>query len=346
VQANPFGTANGKSVFSYVLTNNNGVEAKLTNYGATLISLKVPDRNGKFDDVVLGYDDLQGYLNTKAFIGASIGRYGNRIAGAKFVLNGKTCTLAKNDGDNSLHGGVKGFDKVVWDAADASSAAGQAVQFTYVSKDGEEGYPGNLTIKVTYTLTPANEVKIDYVVSTDADTVQNLTNHSYFNLAAKGDILSHELKLEADRFTPINGGLIPTGELRSVAGTPFDFRTSTVVGARIGQDEEQLKLGGGYDHNWVLNGELGKLHPAAEVFESTTGRVMKVSTTEPGIQFYSGNFLGGEPGKGGKPNAYRTGLCLETQHFPDSPNQASFPTTTLKAGQTYKTTTIYAFSTR
>ncbi|HYG97572.1 MAG TPA: aldose epimerase family protein [Terriglobales bacterium] len=344
MQPQSFGTADGKPVFYYVLKNKNGLEAKLTNYGATLISLSVPDRNGKFDDVVLGYDDVSGYEKGTSYIGATIGRYGNRIGKAKFTLNEQTYTLATNDGPNSLHGGTKGFNKVVWETSHVSA---NAIQFTYLSKDGEEGYPGNLTAKITYTLTDDNELRLDYEAATDQDTIQNLTHHSYFNLAAAdSDILAHELVLNANRFTPVDGGLIPTGELREVEGTPFDFRKQTAISARINQDDEQLKLGRGYDHNWVLNGELGKLQLAAQVYEPRSGRTMEVTTTEPGIQFYSGNFLNGEKGKGGKPMAYRTGFCLETQHFPDSPNHAEFPTTTLKAGQQYRTTTVFKFSTK
>lgn len=341
-----FGTATGKSASYYVLQNQNGIEAKLTNYGATLISLTVPDRNGKFDDIVLGYDDVIGYANGSSYLGATIGRYGNRIAKAKFTLNGQTYTLAANDGPNSLHGGIKAFHKVVWEAKDISTAEAPAIEFTYVSRDGDEGFPGTLTAKITYTLTPANELKLDYYVITDQDTIQNLTHHSYFNLAAAGDILGHELLLNADRFTPIDATLIPTGELRRVEGTPFDFREPTVMGARINQDDEQLQRGKGYDHNWVLNGDYGKLRLAAQVYEPRSGRTMEVTTTEPGIQFYSGNFLNGEKGKGGKPMNHRTGFCLETQHFPDSPNQPEFPSTILRAGHHYRTTTIYKFGTR
>ncbi len=344
VQAHPFGTADGKQVSYYTLKNKNGVEAKLTNYGATLISLKVPDRTGQFADVVLGYDDASGYEQGKSYFGATVGRYANRIAHGKFTLNGKTYTLAKNNGDNSLHGGNKGFNKVIWETKGVS---GNHIQFRYLSKDGEEGYPGNLTAKVTYTLTDANELKIDYDITTDADTVQNLTNHSYFNLAGDGDILGHELMLNADYFTSVNAELIPTGAFRSVEGTPFDFRKPIAIGARINEKDEQLVFGKGYDHNWVLNGKLTSTHKAARVYEPKTGRVMEVITTEPGIQFYSGNFLDGtEHGKGGKAYQHRTGFCLETQHFPDSPNQPTFPSTVLKAGKHYRSSTTYKFSTK
>lgn len=345
MQPQPFGVADGKSVSLYVLKNRNGLEARLANYGATLVSLMVPDRTGKFADVVLGYDDVNGYANGTAYLGASIGRYGNRIAKAKFSLNGKTYVLAKNDGENSLHGGVNAFHKVVWDAKDVSTKDTAALQFTYVSKDGEEGFPGNLTARVTYKLTSDNELRIEYDVTTDQDTVQNLTHHSYFNLNPAGaDILGHELLLNADRFTPVDENLIPTGELRNVDGTPFDFRAPMAIGTRINLSDEQLLRGKGYDHNWVLKGNRGVLHLAARVYEPVTGRIMEVSTTEPGIQFYSGNFLKGEAGKAGRRNAYRSGFCLETQHFPDSPNHPEFPSTTLKSGERYRTTTIYKFS--
>jgi len=345
MQPQAFGVADGKPVYLYVLKNRNGVEAKFTNYGATLVSLLVPDRTGKFADIVLGYDDVNGYANGTAYLGATIGRYGNRIAKARFSLNGKMYTLAKNDGENSLHGGLKGFNKVIWEANDVSSKDISALQFTYVSKDAEEGFPGNLTARVTYTLTSNNELRIDYDVTTDQDTVQNLTHHSYFNLNPAGaDILSHELMLNADHFTPVDETLIPTGELRKVEGTPFDFRTPVAVGARINTNDEQLLRGKGYDHNWVLNGSSGTLRVAARVYEPVTGRVMEVSTTEPGMQFYSGNFLKGETGKAGHKNAYRSAFCLETQHFPDSPNHPDFPSTTLKAGEHYRTTTVYKFS--
>jgi aldose 1-epimerase len=326
------------------------MEAAITNFGADLVSLKAPDRQGKLADVVLGYDQASGYENGKAYFGGTIGRYGNRIAKGKFTLNGTTYTLATNDGANHLHGGKRGFDKMIWEAKDVSGANGQALQLTYTSKDGEEGYPGNLKVQVTYTLTDNNELKIDYLATTDKDTVVNLTNHSYFNLTGdpKNDILKHELMLKASRFTPVDSGLIPTGELRAVKGTPFDFTTSTPIGARINNADEQLKLGKGYDHNFVLDRAEGEgLVKVGEVYEPTTGRVLEVQTTEPGIQFYSGNFLNGtEKGKGGLAYAHRTGFCLETQHFPDSPNQPKFPSTTLKPGQEYKTTTVYKFSAR
>ncbi len=348
MQTKNFGTTpDGKPVTLYTLRNKQGMEVSITNFGAAVVALKTPDRQGKFADVVLGYDDLAGYENDKSFFGATIGRYGNRIAHGKFTLNGKAFTLAKNDGENHLHGGVKGFNKVVWEAKDVSAADGPALQLDYTSKDGEEGYPGNLAVQVTYTLTNNNELRIDYRATTDKPTVVNLTNHSYFNLAGQGDILQHQLRLNAGKFTPVDATLIPTGELRSVTGTPFDFSTPTAIGARIGNDDEQLKFGKGYDHNFVLDGSLGTLRPAAQVYEPTTGRVMDVLTTEPGIQFYSGNFLDGKAhGKSGTMYQHRSAFCLETQHFPDSPNKSSFPTTVLNPGTQYQTTTIYRFSAR
>jgi aldose 1-epimerase len=351
MQQRAFGTSeDGQSITLYVLANKNGMEADIINYGGALVSLYVPDRAGRLADVVLGYDDLDGYVKDRAFLGVLVGRYANRIAHGKFTLNGNTYTVSKNDGENSLHGGVKGFSKRVWTAKDASGAGGAALELTYVSKDGEEGYPGTLNVKVVYTLTDQNELKIDYTATSDKDTVVNLTQHSYFNLAGQGngDILGHELLLSADRFTPIEQTLIPTGELRPVGGTPFDFTKATVIGARIEQDDQQLRFGHGYDHNWVLrhSGTQG-LSLAAEVYAVATGRVLQVLTTEPGIQFYSGNFLDGSiRGKEGKVYKHRYGFCLETQHFPDSPNHPSFPSTELKPGQQYRSTTVYKFSTR
>ena len=341
-------TAAGENVDLYTLRNGKGVEAKITNYGGILVSLKVPDRNGKFDDVVLGFNDLDSYLTKNdPYMGALIGRYGNRIAKGRFTLNGVEYKLAVNNGENHLHGGIKGFDKVVWTGHEMKTPAGPAVVLTYLSKDGEEGYPGNLNVKVVYTLTNNNELKIDYTATTDKDTVTNLTHHSYFNLAGEGngDILSHLVTISANRFVPTDAGSIPTGELKSVTGTPFDFLKPTAIGARINQDDEQLKFGNGYDHTWVVNGRGMRL--AATAYEATSGRVMQVWTTEPGVQFYTGNFLNGTlTGKSGKVYARRNGFCFETQHYPDSPNQPSFPTTTLKKGATYKSTTIYKFSSK
>ncbi len=341
-------TLDGKSVDIYTLTNSHGVEAKIINYGGIVTSLKVPDRNGKLDDVVLGFDKLDDYLKGRTYLGAIIGRYGNRIAKGRFRLHGVEYKLAVNNGENHLHGGIKGFDKVVWTARELKVLNGAALELTYLSKDGEEGYPGNLSVKVIYTLTNANELKVDYSATTDKDTVVNLTQHSYFNLAGQGngDILNHRLFINAARFTPTDAGSIPTGELRSVRGTQFDFTRPTAIGARINQDYDQLKLGKGYDHNFVLNGSMGTLRVAARVYEPTTGRVMEVWTTEPGIQLYTGNFLDGTlTGKGGKVYQQRFGFCLETQHYPDSPNKPSFPTAVVRKGARYHTTTIFKFST-
>ena len=347
MQKQSFGkTDDGQQTYLFTLTNKNGMEAAITNYGGTVVTLKVPDRNGKLDDVVLGYDKLEDYEAGKAYFGAIVGRYANRIAHAKFTLDGITYTLPKNDGDNHLHGV---FNKRVWNAKDVSSSAGQAVELSYLSKDGEDGFPGNLSVKVVYTLTDQNELKIDYSATTDKDTVLNLTNHCYFNLAGQGngDILQTQLMIRADRFTPVDATLIPTGELRSVKGTPFDFLTSTVIGARIDQDDQQLKLGHGYDHNWVLNNATaGSLFAAAQAYEPHSGRVLEVSTTEPGLQLYTGNFLDGIRGKGGKVYNRRYAFCLETQHFPDSPNHPQFPSTVLKPGQHFESTTVYKFSSK
>jgi len=327
----------------YTLRNSHGVETQITNYGGIVISLKVPDRQGKFDDVVLGFNKPEDYVKRNdPYLGAIIGRYGNRIAKGRFTLNGVEYKLAVNNGENHLHGGIKGFDKVVWTGRQIRTKDGPAVVLTYLSKDGEEGYPGNLRVRVVYTLTNKNELKIDYSATTDKATVINLTHHSYFNLSGEGngDILNHQLMIDADQFVPTDAGSIPTGELRKVTGTPFDFTTSTAIGARINQDDEQLKFGSGYDHTFVIKGRTGTLRHAATVYESVTGRKMEVWTTEPGMQFYTGNFLDG------KPHPRRSGFCLETQHYPDSPNQPSFPTTTLKKGATYKSTTIYRFTTQ
>ena len=345
----PFGTVDGQSVDLYTLRNVDGMEAKITNYGGILVSLKVPDKNHKFDDVVLGFNDLESYLKGTAYFGAIIGRYGNRIAKGRFTLNGVEYKLAVNNGENSLHGGLKGFDKVVWTGQEKKTSDGPAVVLTYLSKDGEEGYPGNLNVRVVYTLTNNNQLKIEYSATTDKDTVINLTHHSYFNLAGEGngDILSHVVAIDANRFLPTDAGSIPTGELRKVAGTPFDFLKPHSIGERINQDDEQLKLGNGYDHTWVINRRPMTLRFAAKAYEPTSGRVMLVYTTEPGVQFYTGNFLDGTlTGKSGKIYQRRSGFCFETQHYPDSPNHPAFPTTTLKKGATYRSTTIYSFGTR
>lgn len=340
-------TANGEAVELYTLTNANGLEARIMTYGGTVVSLRVPDRHGKLGDIVLGYDTLEGYLKNSPYFGSIIGRYGNRIGKGSFSLNGKQYRLPKNNGENTLHGGIKGFDKVVWKAKEVNSKNGVGLALTYLSQDGEEGFPGTLSVTVVYTLTNNNELKIQYSATTDQTTVVNLTHHSYFNLAVEGGILKHELMINAKTFTPVDSGLIPTGELRSVNGTPMDFNRSTVIGARIDQQDEQLTLGKGYDHNWALNSTTGRLALAARVYEPTSGRVMEVSTTEPGLQFYSGNFLDGSiTGKGGQVYKQRYGFCLETQHFPDSPNKPAFPSTLLKPGQRYKSTTIYKFLVR
>ncbi len=338
-------TPDGQNVDLYTLTNQNGMQVAITNFGGIVVRIQTVDRQGKTDDVVLGYDSLDGYVNDTAYFGAVIGRYGNRIALGKFTLDGAMYTLARNNGENSLHGGIKGFNKAVWQAREMAVEDGPSVELTYLSKDGEEGYPGNLSVKVLYTLTDRNELKIDYTATTDKKTVLNLTNHSYFNLNPAGsDVLQHLLMIQADKFTPVDAGLIPTGELRSVAGTPFDFRKPTAIGARIEQEDEQLKLGKGYDHNFVLNRKGKGMELAARVVEPTTGRVLEVLTDEPGLQFYTGNFLDGSVrGKGGKAYGRRSAFCLETQHFPDSPNHPKFPSTELKPGEKYQTTTIYRF---
>ena len=339
----PFGKADGKAVTLYTLKNSKGAEAQICNYGGIVTSLKVADKNGNFSDVVLGYDNLEGYIKATPYFGCLVGRYGNRIAGGKFNLNGKEYTLAQNNDKNSLHGGLEGFDKVVWDVAKVTD---NSLALRYVSMDGEEGFPGTLSVTAIYTLTEDNALRLDFSATTDKDTHCNLTHHSYFNFAGKGDILGHVVTINADKFTPVDANLIPTGELRAVKGTPLDFTLPTVVGARIGNDDEQLKLGKGYDHNWVLNQKsVGALTHAATVIEPTSGRVMDVWTTEPGMQFYTGNFLDNTiTGKGGWTYAFRNGFCMEPQHYPDSPNQASFPTTVLKPGQIYKNTIIYKFS--
>jgi aldose 1-epimerase len=341
--------SSGGAVQIYTLKNASGMEIQLTPYGATLVSVKVPDRKGGLADVVLGFDSLEGYTQTPAppYFGASIGRYGNRIAAGKFTLHGKSYNLAINNGPNSLHGGIRGFDKVMWTAKPSITGDDQSVEFSYLSKDGEEGYPGNLNATVTYTLTPKNEIRIHYTATTDQDTVYNPTNHSYFNLAGhdSGDILGHVVTINADRYTPVDAGLIPTGELRKVDGTPFDFRTPHTVGERIDAADEQIKLGGGYDHNWVLNRTTG-LEWAARVEDPKSGRVIDCYTTEPGLQFYTSNFLYGTfHGKGGKPYARRAALTLETQHYPDSPNHPDFPSTVVRPGHEFDSTTVFRFST-
>ena len=339
----------GRRIEAYTLTNPAGVEVQAITYGGIIVSLKVPDRHGELHDVVLGYDDLAGYLTESPYFGAIIGRYGNRIGRGRFVLDGRTYTLATNNGPNHLHGGVKGFNRVVWEAEPFEKTDSVGVIFSYTSPDGEEGYPGNLAVTVAYTLTAENELIFDYHAVTDKATPINLTQHSYFNLAsaAGGDILDHELTINADSFTPVDATLIPHGAIAPVEGTPFDFRTPTAIGARIEQDHQQLEHGLGYDHNFVLNRGDVTLVRAAQVYEPETGRQMDVYTTEPGIQFYSGNFLDGSiTGKAGHVYDHRYGFCLESQHYPDSPNRPESPSTILRPGEEYHSTTIYAFSVR
>ena len=338
---------NGQTIDLYTLTNRNGMKVTITNYGGRVVSLYVPDRHGKLDDVVLGFDDLKGYLGNNPYFGAIIGRYANRIAKGEFTLDGVTYHLPINDGPNSLHGGPQGFDRQVWKPRELPGAH-PALELTYLSKDGEEGYPGNLSVKVVYTLEEDNALRIDYMATTDKDTVINFTNHSYFNLAGQGngDILKQVMMINADKFTPIDATLIPTGKLESVEGTPFDFRKPTVIGARINDDNQQLKYAHGYDDNWVLNRHGSGLSLAARASDPEFGRVLEVLTTEPGVQFYTGNFLDGTiHGKGGKVYGYRCAFTLETQHFPDSPNHPNFPSTELKPGQEYHQVTVFKFST-
>ncbi len=335
-------TADGKNVDLYTLTNANGSKAEIMTYGAIVTSLHVPDRDSNLADIVLGYDTLDEYIKASPYFGAIVGRYGNRIAKGKFTLNGSKYTLATNDGENHLHGGIKGFDKVVWNAETIETDAGPALKLTYLSKDGEEGYPGNLNCTVIYTLTNNDEFKISYEAETDKPTVLNLTHHGYFNLAGhdSGDILGHELMLNADHFTPVDEGLIPTSEIKSVKGTPMNFTKPMPIGSRIAE------VKGGYDHNYVLNKPDDSLTLAASVYEPKTGRVMEIFTTEPGIQFYSGNFLdGSNKGKGAVYNKHN-GFCLETQHFPDSPNKPNFSSVVLKPGEKYTHLTVHKFSVR
>jgi aldose 1-epimerase len=341
----PFGMMpDGSKVELFTLSNAGGMEVRAMTYGGIIVSLRVPDRNGRVDDVVLGQETAAAYAKNDPYLGALIGRYGNRIAKGRFTLDAKTYQLATNNGPNHLHGGIKGFDKVIWTAEPFQKSDSAGVIFSYVSADGEEGYPGTLKVRVTYTLTPQNQLIVDYHATTDRPTVVNLTQHSYFNLAGQGtrDILDHRMQINADRITAVDATLIPTGEFLPVEGTPFDFRQPAPIGARIDSDNEQLKYGPGYDHNWVLNGTGLKL--AARVSEPTTGRTLEVSTTEPGIQFYAGNFLDGTiPGKQGRVYKRRYGFCLETQHFPDSPNHPNFPSTTLRPGEEYVSQTVMRF---
>ncbi len=344
VQKQAFGKLpDGTPVDIYTLSNAQGMQARIMTYGGAVVSLTAPDRAGRYADVVLGMDNLEGYLKPVPYFGALIGRYGNRIGHAQFQLDGKTYHLPKNDGENTLHGGTRGFDKRVWTARETEGG----LELAYVSADGEEGFPGKLTAKVVYRVTAANELRIEYTATTDKDTVVNLTNHTYFNLAGQGegDILGHEVTIHASRFTPVDQGLIPTGELRPVEGTPFDFRRAAAIGTRVAAKDQQIEYGKGIDHNWVLDGS--GMRVAAEVYEPKTGRAMQVLTDQPGLQFYSGNFLDGTiRGKGGKVYGHRSAFCMETQHFPDSPNKPEFPTTELRPGQTYHTVTVYRFLSR
>jgi len=337
----------GKQADLYYLRNSKGLEMAVTSYGAKVVSLLVPDKNGKLEDIVLGFDDLEGYLNAnEPYFGAAIGRYGNRIAKGKFTLNGKQYDLATNNPPNHLHGGKKGFNAHVWDARQVDA---QSIEFSRISPDGEEGYPGNLKVRMVYTLTDENEFNIIYSAETDQPTVINLTHHSFFNLhgAGKGSINDHVLMINADKYTPVDATLIPTGKIETVAGTPMDFRKPTEIGQRVDENFEQLRFGKGYDHNWVLTETRNSADPVATVWEPKSGRYMEVFTSEPGLQFYGGNFLDGkDKGKGRTPYEHRTAFCLETQHFPDSPNQPSFPSTVLKPGQSYKHSCTYKFSTR
>lgn len=337
-------TPDGQEVDLYTMTNTNGITAKITNYGAILVSLKVPDKNGKLADITLGFDTLDGYIKGHPYFGAIVGRYANRIGEAKFKLNGIEYKLAANNGPNHLHGGIKGFDKVVWKAECVlADSDGAMVKLSYLSKDGEEGYPGNLACTVTYTLTKDDELKINYEAETDKTTILNLTNHTYWNLAGQGngDILAHELMLSADKYTPVDEGLIPTGEIKSVKDSPMDFTKPMIIGSRI------IQVEGGYDHNYVLNSGGGTLALCARVYEPTSGRIMEIHTIEPGVQFYTGNFLDGSiTGKAGKVYNKNYGFCLETQHFPDSPNKPDFPSVVLKPGDKYTTVTVHKFYTK
>jgi aldose 1-epimerase len=346
VQKAGFGKADGREISLYTLKNTHGMEVAITNYGATIVSIKVPDKKGQIEDVTLGYHGVDGYVTDKSYFGVTAGRYANRIAHGSFTLDGQKYQVPKNDGDNALHGGKIGFNKRIWEAMDVPGK--NAIQMTYASPDGEQGFPGKLKVMVTFTLNDQNELRIDYLATTDKATVLNLTNHSYFNLAGQGngDILGTKLTIHASRMTPVDSTLIPTGELKPVKGTPFDFTTEHVVGERINDTkDEQLKLGRGYDHNFVIDRTKPGVVLTAEAYDPKSGRVLEVLTDQPGVQFYTGNFLDGTAhGKGGKTYPYRTGFCLETQHFPDSPNHPKFPTSELKPGAKFTSTTIYRFS--
>jgi aldose 1-epimerase len=345
VSRQPFGRIGDQPIDRIALTNTHGIDVRAITYGGIITSIRTPDRDGTMGDIVLGFDSLDGYLGDHPYFGAIIGRYANRIARGRFTLDGLDYHLATNDGPNHLHGGIKGFDKRVWRAEVLPATAGQSsVVFTYTSADGEEGYPGTLRVEVTYTLNDRNELIVDYRARTDTATHVNLAQHSYFNLAGDGDVLGHELTIDADRYTPVDATSIPTGELAPVEGTPLDFRTSTAVGARIDRWHPQRPTGGGYDHNWVLNGSSGTLRHAAHVRDPKSGRTLDVATTEPGLQFYTANSLDGAlKGKGGRAYGRRSGFCLETQHYPDTPNQPAFPTTVIRPGQKYWSRTVFAF---
>ena len=349
VKKEAFGsTPDGKSVKLYTLADPHGMEVRVMTYGGIIVSVKTPDKAGNFADVTLGFDTLDAYLAKNPFFGALVGRYGNRIGNARFTLDGKEYTLAKNNGPNALHGGLKGFDKVVWQAHSFEKGSAVGLVLKYTSVDGEEGYPGTLHVTVTYTLDDKNEFRIDYHATTDKATPVNLTNHTYFNLAGEGSgsILGEELMLSADHYTPVDSTLIPTGKISSVKGTPLDFTKPTAIGARINDHYEQLVFGGGYDHNFVINRQGPGLVLAARAYDPTSGRVLEVDTTEPGVQFYTGNFLDGVHGKHGHIYNKRDAFCLETQHYPDSPNKPNFPSTILRPGETYHSVTVWKFSTR
>jgi aldose 1-epimerase len=340
-----FGTTDDTRVYLYTLTNGQGMELTITNYGGAITAIKVPDRKGDFADVVLGFNTLAEYVKNPRYFGAIVGRYANRIGRGEFSLNGKTYHLTRNNGPNHLHGGNKGFDKVVWDGQEETGPGEAQLRLNYESADGEEGYPANLRASVTYTLFSNNELRIDYRATTDRDTIVNLSNHSYFTLAGSDTILNQELTINADRFTPVTEDLIPTGEIREVRDSPMDFTRSVPIGARITEQYDQLTFTGGYDHNFVLTKSDESLRLAARVYESTSGRILEVLTTQPGIQFYSGNFLDGSfAGKGGTVYKKYSGFCLEPQHFPDSPNHPAFPTTVLKPGEEYSQTSVFRFS--